>query len=150
MIEVVNDGPLVLSSTYWGSEYERTGKLFFSVNAGAVRVLLPASARPVLKALRAAEYAVLSRGPWPGVALVGVEILWEDQSDSPFVWHVTAADFDRLPGEPPPGRRWVISVWDLREGPPHLALERPCYWRRVPRLPWLRPWGEPVPGGVRA
>jgi hypothetical protein len=88
MIEVVNDGPLVLSSTYWGSECERAGKLFFSTHAGAVRVLLPASARPVLKALRAAEYAVLSRGPWPGVAPGGVEILWEDQSDSPFVWHV--------------------------------------------------------------
>jgi hypothetical protein len=150
MIEVVNDGPLVVSSTYWGSEYERSGKLFFSTHAGAVRVLLPSSATPVLKDLRAAEYAILSRGPWPGVAPEGVEILWEGRSDSLPAWRVTAANFDRLPGEPPPGKQWVISVWDLREGRPHQALERPCYWRRVPRLPWLQPWGGPVPEGVRA
>lgn len=140
MIEVHNHGPLVTASNYWESEHALAGKLYVSVNAGAIRVLLPASIRPVLNELRAAEYAILSRGPWPEAkAEDAVEILWEDHTDSPFAWQLTAASFDLLPAEPPAGRGWIISAWDLKKGKPHKALERPCHWRRVPKIPWSKP-----------
>ena len=41
--DTTNHGPLILSSTFWGSEYDQTGKLFVSVNAGAIRLLVPAA-----------------------------------------------------------------------------------------------------------
>lgn len=141
LIETTNHGPLIVRSTYWGSEYDRAGKVFASVNAGAVRLLLPASARGVIEALRGSEYAILSRGPWPDVgAEEGIEILFEDHSDNPFAVHLTAESFDQLPAEPEPGREWVLSLWDLKKGRPHKAAERKCHWRRVARLPWLKPW----------
>jgi hypothetical protein len=144
-IAVQNHGPLITSTNYWESELARAGKLFVSPNAGAIRVLLPPSVRPVLNELRAAEYAILSRGPWRDVQAEvdfpeAVEILWEDHTDSPHAWHLTPGSFALLPAEPPPGQDWIISLWDNKKGKPHKALERRCYWRRVPRIPWLKPW----------
>jgi hypothetical protein len=28
----------------------------------------------------------------------------------------------------------------MKRGQPHKALERRCLWRRVPNIPWLKPW----------
>jgi hypothetical protein len=70
-----------------------------------------------------------------------VEILFDDGTDSPFALHLSPESFDLLPAEPPAGREWVLTVWELQQGTPQRALERPCHWRRVPRIPWLKPWG---------
>ncbi len=143
MIAIENHGPLILSTNYWQSEQAIAGKLFVSVNAGAIRVLLPSSMRGLLTELRTAKYAVLSRGPWPEVGAVdGIEILWEDGTDSPYCWHLTPASFDALPAEPPEGRGWVIALWLEKKGKPNKAMERPCHWRRVPQIPYLKPLGE--------
>lgn len=136
-----NHGPLLVATNYWQSEHAHAGKLYCSVNAGAIRVLLPESQRPVINELRTAEYAILSRGPWPAENRTeAVEILWEDKSDSPHCWHLSVESFDLLPAEPEPGRDWTISIWDEKKHRPHKCLERPCYWRRVPQIPWLKPW----------
>lgn len=140
MIVVENHGPLILASNYWGSEMELAGKYYASVNAGAIRVMVPRSLRAEIQECRAAEYAILSRGPWPACGLPeAVEILWEDRTDSPFAWQWSPETFDLLPAEPQPGEQWVISLWDLKKNRPHKALERPCHWRRVPEIPWLKP-----------
>ena len=57
MIETVNHGPLILSSTFWGSDYEQAGKLFVSVNAGAIRVMVPRSQRGMIEELVAQVHA---------------------------------------------------------------------------------------------
>jgi hypothetical protein len=138
-----NHGPLILASTYWGSEAEAAGKFWCSVNAGAVRVLVPRTDRQTISECRSARYVILSRGPWPAAGLAeAVELLFEDGTDSPFALHLAPESFDLLPAEPPPGREWVLSLWDLKKDSPHKALERVCHWRRVPKLPWLKPWGE--------
>lgn len=140
MIVTDNHGPLIVSSTFWGSEYEQAGKLFVSVNAGAIRVMVPAGLREAINEWRGAKYAILSRGPWPAQGLQeAVEILWEDGSDNPYALHLSPESFDLLPAEPPTGRDWIISAWDLKKGKPHKALERACHWRRVPKIPWLKP-----------
>jgi hypothetical protein len=133
----------VVSSTYWGSEYDRPGKLYASCNAGTVRLLLPTAGPPdLVPAARGSEYAILSRGPWPAAALPdAVEIVLEEHTDSPYALHLSPTSFDLLPAEPDPGREWELAFWELRDGTPHLAASLLCRWRRVPRLPWLRPWG---------
>lgn len=143
MIATQNHGPLILSSSYWGSEEERAGKIFCSTNAGAVRLLVPASKRELIEAARGSRYAILSRGPWPAAGLAeAVEILFEDHTDTPYVIQLSPESFDLVPAEPPTGREWVIALWDLKKGKPHKAVERPCHWRRVPQLPWMKPWEE--------
>lgn len=144
IVTVENHGPLVVASSYWGSDVERAGKLWCTCNAGAIRILVPRSHRAMIQEWRSADYAILSRGPWPEAGRSdGVEILWEDHTDSPFALHLGPESFDLLPAEPPPDRQWIISVWDDKKGRPHKALERPCHWRRVPRIPWMKPWRSP-------
>lgn len=141
MISITNHGPLVTATDYWSSDLARAGKIFVSVNTGAVRVLLPPSAYAALADMRLAKESVLSRGPWPEEHVPdAIEILWDDGSDAPFALHLTPASFDLLPAEPEAGREWVCSVWTAKDGSPHRALERICHWRRVPHIPWMRPF----------
>ena len=143
IITVENHGPLLLRSNYWESELARAGKLFVSVNAGAIRVLWPPQLYEDLAYMRTASECVLSRGPWPKQREAdGIEIMFDDGSDAPYALHLTPASFDMLPAEPEPGREWVLSVWTAKDGRPHKALERKCHWRRVDRLPCLRPWSD--------
>jgi hypothetical protein len=141
VITVSNHGPLITATNYWQSALAPAGKVFCSVNAGAVRVLLPPARFGDLKDMRTAQYCVLSRGPWPAEREPeGIEIMWEDNSDSPYALHLTPASFDMLPAEPERGKEWVVSVWIEKDGAPHKALERLCHWRRVERIPCLRAW----------
>ena len=146
MIQISNHGPLISSTNYFDSELALAGKLFVSVNAGAIRVLLPPSRYGELADMRAATECVLSRGPWTMVALHdppeedGIEIMWDDGSDAPYCLQLTPESFDLLPGEPEPGREWILTVWTAKDGAPHKAIERRCHWRRVPSIPWLKPW----------
>jgi hypothetical protein len=143
MIAITNHGPLITATNYWDTDLARAGKVFCSVNAGAIRVLLPPQHYGALADMRAARECVLSRGPWPDEgAPEAIEMLWDDGSNQPFALHLTAGSFDLLPAEPEPGREWICSTWTAKDGRPHKALERICHWRRAPRLPWLKPWRE--------
>lgn len=141
IIEIANHGPLILSSTYWGSGYEAAGKIFCSPNAGSIRILVPRTRREIIAECRKVEYVILSRGPWPAMALAeGIEILFEDHSESPFSIQLTPESFALLPAKPPAEQEWILALWDLKKNRPHKAVERKCYWRRVPKIPWLKPW----------
>jgi hypothetical protein len=143
VILIENHGPLITATNYWDSELAHRGKLFVSVNAGAVRLLLPSAMYPVLADMRTAKECVLSRGPWPAERRQeAVELLFDDGSDTPFALQLTPESFDLLPAEPEVGREWVCAVWIAKDGRPHKSLERVCHWRRVERIPWLKPWKE--------
>lgn len=43
-----NDGSAVISTTYWSTDHARAGLLYLSINAGAVRILVPRSATTLL------------------------------------------------------------------------------------------------------
>lgn len=141
MIQVSNHGPLITSTNYWNSDLATAGKVFCSVNAGAIRVLMPRSRWGDLNDMRASKYCVLSRGPWPSERKSeAVEIMWEDNSDAPYALHLTPESFDLLPAEPEAGREWICSVWTEKDGRPHKSLERICHWRRVDKIPCMRAW----------
>ena len=138
-LSVENHGPLITSSNYWASEYAAAGKVLISPNAGVIRCLLPPSLYGVIGELRACEYAIVSRGIWLGHE--AIEILWEDHTETPIAWHLTADSCLTMPGDPGE-QQWTVTCWVERRGKPHKAIERPCHWRRVKSLPHLRPWGE--------
>ena len=139
-LSVANDGQAITATNYWQSEIEAAGKFFLSVNAGAIRLLVPRSRVAMVEEVRGAEYAILSRGPWPaGGTDEAIEMLWEDHSDTPYSLHLTTASCDLLPAAPEPGRQWTLSVWTLQDRAPQKATEHVCHWRRVAQLPWLKP-----------
>lgn len=138
---IENHGPLMLRTNFWGSEIERAGKLYVSINAGAFRLLVPRSQEPILSDLRTGKSVVISRGPWPWAGLAdALEILFDDGTETPFALHLSPESFDRLPLDSDAGREWLFAVWTApRRGRPHKAIERPAFYRRVPQIPWLKP-----------
>lgn len=142
IIATSNDGPRIVSSTYWGSPHERAGKIHCSCNAGAIRVLLPRSMAHLVDEMSTARHIVVSRGPWPEEAKEdAVELLFDDGSESPFALHLGAESWALLPGDPGAGS-WSLSIWtaDQIGEPLLLASWESCWWRQVARIPCLEPW----------
>lgn len=143
VITIENHGPLVVATNYWETDAAKAGKVYCSCNAGAIRILLPASQKQLVNEMRPAKYVILSRGPWKAMRLAdAVELLFEDETESPFSMHLSNESFDLLPAQPETGREWIISVWMRKDGKPKKVLERPCKWRMVEEIPCLEPWSE--------
>lgn len=141
---IENDGPAIIRTNYWDLPECRAGKVLVSLNAGAIRVLLPPSAEPAIPDMMAAAGCAFSRGPWPEMRLPDAcEILFDDGSDSPFAFHLTRGAVDRWPTPEDQAREWVLTCWTRPQwGAPVKALDLPCRYRIVAALPCLRPWTE--------
>ena len=155
MYEIKNHGPLILSTDYWGSAMERAGKFYVSVNAGAFRLLVPATQEGLVPDMRAAKGCAVSRGRFHDTFgldhLVGtfregadaIEILFDDLTTNPIALHFSPESFDRLPTAENAGREWVLSVWTQpRRNKPHKVMDRPCRYRLAAKIPDLRPWDK--------
>lgn len=143
ILAVENHGPLITSSNYWQSAACKAGKIIVSVNAGAIRILLPPTANDLVTDCQTCRYVVLSRGPWPAADRPDAfEFMFEDNTDSPVAFHLSVESFAGLivPTDPPKGQEWVVSLWTERKGRPHKSLERRCHYRRVKELPCMEPW----------
>lgn len=114
MIETTNDGPRLVSTTYWSTEHARRGLLYLSVNAGAVRLLVPDAASYVLDELpEEGTPATLGRGRWQGREVY--RLTWLDDPTDPYVVEIDARQADRLLPASEAGRL-VPLVWYRQEG----------------------------------
>lgn len=140
MLSVSNHGPLIVETNFWDLPIERAGNFYLSTNAGAFRLLVPRSQEAAVPEMATAREVVVSRGPWPQVRRAeGIEILFDDGSDSPFALHLSIEAVDRLPLDSDAGQEWLFTAWTSpRRGKPHQALQRPAWYRRVPQIPYLK------------
>src|SRR5262249_38420027 len=117
LLRIDNDGPRILACSFWGSEVEWAGKLYVSLNAGAFRLLVPASLESAIAEMAPAEGVAVSRGPWPAMRLPeGFEILFDDGTPDPLALHLMPASFDRLPAPGDVAGEWLFSVWTRPRG----------------------------------
>ncbi len=142
LIQIENDGAEIVNTNYWDTPHATRGFLYLSINAGAFRLLVPDAQASEIGEWMQAKEVIVSRGPWPQMNKHdALEILFEDNSENPYVIHLVSEQVDRMPldsdrdrhGEPP---RWRFSVW-TRKGK---ALELPCRYRIVKHLPCLKTW----------
>ena len=141
LIQVVNDGRSILSSNYWQSSLARANRYFISVNAHAFRLLLPPTIAFYIREMHSAHRVIVSRGPWPAAQNPdALELLFVNGSDYPFAIHADVQAVDRLPRDSSQADDWIFSVWlPMRNGRPNQVFERPDYYRRVTKIPCLRP-----------
>lgn len=100
-------------------------------------MLLPDSQKAMLHDMRSAQYVIVSRGPWADQDnREAIELLFEDNSDSPFCVHLVSEQCDRLIPETDQGSGFVVTAW-TRGGE---KLRLPGKYRVVDRLPCLYPW----------
>lgn len=142
MLEIRNHGPLILQSNYWELPAALAGKFLISINAGAFRLLVPASQEGLIEEFATAKGIAVTRGPMPELGLLdGFEVLFDDATPNPFKLDLSPESFDRVPAPEDVAGDWVFSAWTRpRRGKPRKALERPCLYRLAARLPDMRPW----------
>jgi len=137
MITINNRGQAIISTNYWDTDHARSGYFYLSWNAGAARLLVPDSQKPVLREMRGAKEVIVSRGPWPEKdVLEAIEMLWEDGSDEPFHINLIAERCDRLLPETDQGGNFAVIAY-TRGGE---KARWPGRYRIVPEIPWLKPW----------
>lgn len=140
MIEITNDGAAITYTNYFETRQAAEGFFYLSYNAGAVRLRVPDSRKSMLSDMRTGHYVIVSAGPWPDrQGRDGLELLFEDGSDSPFCLHLSAHEkSDRLLPETDQGGGFVVTAWE-REGK---VAEWPGKYRRVRCIPCYEPWRE--------
>ena len=125
------------STNYWDSEMAHRGNLFLSWNAGAGRLLVPDCLTSAIPEMLTGSAAVISRGPWPaGQKADAIEIMFEDDSDSPFCMHLSVEQCSQMLPESDIGSEFPFTIW-TRNGK---VGEVPGKYRRVATLPCLKPW----------
>ncbi len=98
---VQDDGPSLRDSNYWDSLYCQSGLLYFSVNAGAIRMLVPDDVSDeLLDALTTTQHVVVSRD----AAGVHYELLFEDGTPTPYFVFTTSAAWDHSVPDSESGR----------------------------------------------
>ena len=96
-LRIRNDGPRIVSTNFWNLPEAAAGSLL-STNAATFRLLVPDSQRGSLADMTTAPIAVVSRGCWTAVGRSdGIEILFDDGTDSPFALWLSVESCDRLP-----------------------------------------------------
>jgi hypothetical protein len=144
ILQIENDGPLITSTNFYHTEMARTGKFYLSSNAGAFRLLVPPQHLGAVREMRSARDVVVSRGP---MTLQGqqlpdaLEVLFDDGSEDPFSMHLSLGQVDRMPLDTDTLQEWTCTVWTHLVGERcRQVLSKPAHYRRVRRLPDLRPW----------
>src|SRR5438309_12065291 len=70
-----------------------------------------------------------------------LELLFDDGSDDPWSLHLSPGQVDRMPLDTDSAQGWTCTVWTHLVGERcRLVLTKPTHYRRVRRLPDLRPW----------
>lgn len=136
-IHVENNGPDIIDTNYYDTPNAAAGYFYLSINAGAFRLLVPDSQVVLIDEFRTGKEVIVSRGPWPDQGRSdALELLFEDNSSSPYALHLVVEQCDRLPAYKDVGKKWVFSVW-TRTGK---VLGLPAYFRNVKQIPWLKPY----------
>jgi hypothetical protein len=137
MLEIHNKGQAIASTNYWESDYNAAGYCYLSWNAGAARLLLADSLKGALREMRSAKYVIVSRGKWREQGdREALELLFEDESDSPYCLHLSMEQTDRQLPEINQGGGFFVTVW-TRGGE---KLRLPGKYREVSEIPCLEPW----------
>lgn len=139
MLIITNRGPELADTNYFDSEHAARGLFYLSWNAGVGRLLVPDASLPALKEMATAQYVIVSRGPWPEQGKTeGIELLFEDNSDSPYCLHLSVEQCDRLLPDLDQGGGFEIVAW-ARNGK---TKSWPGKYRKVEQIPCLDPWSE--------
>jgi hypothetical protein len=135
LLKIENNGPDIVSTNYWQSDYAANGYVYLTINSGAFRLLVPDQMD--MEDMLTAKEIIISRGPWPnGNKPDALELLFEDFSDSPFCLHIGAEQIDRMPTNEDAGKTFPFVIWTSSGK----VKEFVCRYRTVPKIPYLKPW----------
>jgi hypothetical protein len=138
IISTANNGSRIVSTNYWGSSLEAAGIFYISVNAGAIRLLVPRGSESAVNEMKTAKEVVVSRGmDSQNNNRDSLELLFDDHSDNPFAIFSPIDACDRWLTEEGPLSEF--TVWTLKNGSPKCRITRRGVYRKVASLPYMKP-----------
>ncbi len=144
MLYIENDGASIVNTNYWETEMAKHGYVYCSINAGCFRLLVPEKKGISLDDLQSGHLVIVTRAPWPAMGVRdALELLFEDDSDTPFALHIVSRQVDRMPldtdadqpGQPP---KWRLAIYTQKGC---VRNNVPVRYRIEKKLPCLDPWG---------
>lgn len=134
LITFGNDGMELVETNFWDSDMAKEGFFYLSWNAGAARLLVPDSMQKHVAEMVGTKLVIVSRGFFG--ADEAIEILFEDESDSPYCLHFSVDQTDRMLPNSESGCGFTFTVWS-RHGK---LLTFDGKYRAVEKLPCLESW----------
>ncbi len=125
-VEIKNNGPELVETNYWESEYARHGYCFLSFNARCFRLLLAPTLERGISDMRAAERVIIGFGRSTQMRRDMIRVLFEDRSDSPYVVQLSAEQVDVIPEST--SENDLLFALYTQSGK---SFELPCDWRRA-------------------
>ena len=135
LLKIESRGQAIISSNFWDTEAAKMGAMFLSYNAGAARLLLPDLFSQLVQQMKTGEYVIISSDP-----LNMTELLFEDHSEEPFSIQLGPMQVDRVLPESDTCREDLRFLVYVRNSV--LAMELQAKYRKVEKLPCLKPRGE--------
>lgn len=136
-----NDGADIVMSqtTFWESLFAHMGGSFLTWNDGVARLLIPNSWSHFVDHMCAADFVVISRGPYPHENWTDCfEILFDDGTETPAHMFISVRATHMMPCEADMPREFPLTVW-THEGKLASFSGR---FRRTKQLPLLTPWTD--------
>lgn len=126
-ITIENEGPVITGTNFFESELNDAGKFFVSLNAGAVRLLVPDTMlRELKRELSLVKKVNLEKeGDWYFIVL-------DDGSKNPYTLQCLPNSFDRLPAKEDVGKAITFSAWGREKGKKIEKIhECPCSYKII-------------------
>jgi len=137
-LRIENDGPDIVETNYWKTEWNDRGIIALSLNARTFRILLPDSMADQVADMQTGKEIIISKGKHRGK--LAYEILFDDGTNSPYSLLLDGQQMiGPHPADDQAGREVRLSVW-IRG--PRRILDAPARFRIVSKLPCLRPWSQ--------
>lgn len=142
-LRIENDGPDIVETNYWKTEWADRGIIALSLNARTFRILLPDSMAGQVADMRTGKTIIISKGTiskGKHRGKLGYEVLFDDGTDSPYSLLLDGQQMvSPHPADSEHGREVQVSVWTRG---PRRVLDAPARFRVVSRLPCLQPWAQ--------
>ncbi|WP_058532863.1 hypothetical protein [Legionella saoudiensis] len=100
-----NTGVILQRTDYFDSQAAKEGEFYLSWNAGCARLLIPDNQKHLLSEMRSTKSVSISLIPG------GLEIIFDDETDSPFVIQIAKEQTDRIISSDELGNKIQFSVY---------------------------------------
>lgn len=148
-LKIVNNGRHISSTNYYQTEMASRGLVAASLNARTFRLLIPprfpdssTDAQAVTEMTRGVKYVIASRGAIGNKKVI--ELIFEDNSQSPYMLTLDYNAFDVLPNQGDDGREdlTVVGYVSDTDGSPREVFDLLCKFRWSDGHPNRKPWNK--------
>lgn len=100
-----NDGAILQRTNYFDSPAAEEGEFYLTWNAGCARLLIPDNQKHLLAEMRHTKLVSIS------LITGGLEILFDDETDSPFVIQIAKEQMDLEVSKEDVGKQFQFSIY---------------------------------------